>query len=83
MGISLLYRPQSITFEASGTLIAWETIHLENIGPDVFRSADGTRQFRMRTSDLTNRRRGPHVHFEAISPDGRGIIENAHIGVVP
>ena len=35
MGISLLYRPQSITFEASGTLIAWETIHLENIGENV------------------------------------------------
>jgi len=61
----------------------WLEPGYREIAPDVFRSADGTRQFRMRTSDLTNRRRGPHVHFEAISPDGRGIIENAHIGVVP
>lgn len=47
----------------------------------VFRSADGLRQFRMTVSDLLDPRQGPHVHFEAISPNGREIIENSHVGI--
>jgi len=49
------------------------------IAPGVFRSADDTRQFRMTTSDLTDPRQGPHVHFEAIAEDGREILESAHV----
>ncbi len=45
----------------------------------IFRSADNARQFRMRNVDLLDRRNGPHVHFEAIGPNGRDIIENSHV----
>jgi RHS repeat-associated protein len=45
----------------------------------VFRSSDDLRQFRMTTSDLTDPVIGPHVHFEAIGPNGRLIIENSHV----
>lgn len=44
------------------------------IAPGVYRSADGTRQFRMTPADLGDSQ--PHVHFEYIRPDGR--TENAH-----
>ncbi len=53
----------------------------QEIAPGVYRSADGTRQFRMTGSDLTDPRQGPHVHFESIGPDGRMIIENSHVGL--
>jgi hypothetical protein len=51
----------------------------KEIAPGVFRSKDGLRQFRMTASDLTDPKLGPHVHFEAIAPDGRTIIENSHV----
>ena len=51
------------------------------IAPGVYRSADGLRQFRMTTSDLTDPWQGPHVHFEAIGPDGRTITENSHVAI--
>jgi hypothetical protein len=51
------------------------------ISPGVYRSSDGLRQFRMTTSDLTDPVQGPHVHFEAIDPNGRTIIENSHVGI--
>jgi RHS repeat-associated protein len=50
------------------------------IAPGVFRSADGARQFRMTTSDLTSSM--PHVQFESIGPDGRWIIENSHVYLI-
>jgi hypothetical protein len=53
----------------------------QEIAPGVFRSADDTLQFRMTTSDLTDPIQGPHVHFEAIGPDGGTIIENSHVGI--
>ena len=53
----------------------------KEIAPGVYRSADNTRQFRMTVSDLTDLKQGPHVHFEAIGPDGRTIIENSHVGI--
>jgi hypothetical protein len=57
----------------------WLGAGYHEIAPGVYRSADGTRQFRMTTSDLTDVRQGPHVHFETIGPDGREIIENDHV----
>ena len=53
------------------------------IAPGVFRSADDTRQFRMTIDDLTDPRQGTHVHFEAIGSDGRVIIENSHVYIIP
>ena len=57
----------------------WLGSGYREIAPGVYRSADGTRQFRMTASDLTDPRQGPHVHFEVIGPDGREIIENDHV----
>ena len=36
---------------------------------------------RMTTSDLLDATQGPHVHYEAIGPDGRIIIENSHVQI--
>lgn len=35
----------------------------------------------MTTSDLTDKKRGMHVHFESVGPDGREIEENSDIRV--
>ena len=63
--------------DVAGAAERWLGDGYEEIAPGVYRSADGARQFRMTESDLgaTN----PHVHFESVSPDGRTIIENAHV----
>jgi hypothetical protein len=53
----------------------------KEISPGVYRSAGGTRQFRITDSDLLDPRQGPHVHFESIGPDGRIIEENSHVGI--
>lgn len=55
----------------------------KEIAPGVFRSADGTRQFRMTNGDITGAHGdiGPHVHFESIGSDGRTITENSHVGI--
>ena len=55
----------------------------KEVAPGVFRSADGTRQFRMTTGDNTGAHGdiGPHVHFESIGSDGRTITENSHVGI--
>lgn len=50
------------------------------IAPGVFRSADGTRQFRMRDVDLGASE--PHVHFESIGSGGRLIQEGSHTYLV-
>jgi len=50
----------------------------KEISPGVYRSADGTRQFRMTSSDLLDIKQGPHVHFESIGSNGK-IIENSHV----
>ena len=48
------------------------------IAPGVFRSQGNARQFRMRSvEDLSDA--VPHVHFESIAPNGRTIVENAHV----
>jgi RHS repeat-associated protein len=52
------------------------------IDEGVYRSADDTRQFRMTNDDLLDPNQGPHVHFEAIGPDGRAIVENSHVGLI-
>lgn len=67
--------------QALGQAQKWLGQSYEEIAPGVYRSADNTRQFRMTVSDLTDLNQGPHVHFEAIGPDGRTIIENSHVGV--
>jgi len=59
----------------------WLGKDYKEIAEGVFRSADGLRQFRMTVSDLLDPRQEPHVHFEAISPNGREIIENSHVGI--
>ncbi len=50
------------------------------LAPGVFRSADGLRQFRMTTRDLTGAhvRIGPHVNFEGLDAQGR-VVENLHV----
>jgi hypothetical protein len=67
--------------EALSAAEDWLGPGYDEIAPGVYRSADGTTQFRMTTSDLTDPVQGPHVHFEAIGPDGRTIIENSHVGI--
>jgi RHS repeat-associated protein len=52
------------------------------ISEGVYRSADDARQFRMTDNDLTDPVQGPHVHFEAIGPNGRTIIENSHVRLI-
>ena len=52
----------------------------QEIGPGVFRSADGTRQFRITNNDISGLE--PHAHFEYIGADGRTIIENSHVGLL-
>ena len=66
---------------ALGQAQKWLGQGYKEIAPGVYRSADNTLQFRMTVSDLTDLKQGPHVHFEAIGPDGRTIIENSHIGI--
>lgn len=56
----------------------WLGKDYQEIAPGVYRSKDGTRQFRIRTSDLTDPK-GVHVHFESIDSDGRTILENDHV----
>ena len=64
---------------------------LERLGPGyreialgIYRSADGTRQFRMTEGDLLGLHGdiGPHVHFESIGPGGKFIEENSHIYII-
>jgi hypothetical protein len=59
---------------------AWLGAGYREIAPGVFRSADGTRQFRMTTRDLSSP--DPHVHFESIAPNGRTILENSRVDLV-
>lgn len=68
--------------EALGGAIRWLGDGSKEIARGVFRSADNTRQFRMTVSDLTDKRKGMHVHFESIGPDGREILENSHVRIV-
>jgi len=51
----------------------------KKIASGVYRSADGTRQFRMTDDDLRDPAQGPHCHFESIGPNGRKILENSHV----
>ncbi|WP_404401298.1 hemagglutinin repeat-containing protein [Pelagibacterium halotolerans] len=60
----------------------WLGADYREIAPGVYRSADGTRQFRMTSGDLTDLRQGAHVHFESIGADGRLIVENSHVGII-
>jgi hypothetical protein len=57
----------------------WLGPNYREIAPGVFRSADGLRQFRMTTSDLTHGT--PHVHFESIGCNGKTITENSHVDI--
>lgn len=52
----------------------------QEVGPGVFRSADGTRQFRMTDADITGShgKIGPHVHFEKFDPLTGEKIKNIH-----
>ena len=60
----------------------WLGTGYREIVPGVFRSSDGSRQFRMTTSDVVARS-GPHAHLESIAPDGRRIVENSHVRLRP
>jgi hypothetical protein len=57
----------------------WLGKDYKEIAPGVYRSADGRKQFRMTTGDLTDPVQGAHVHFESIDADGRTILENSHV----
>jgi hypothetical protein len=67
--------------EALAGAVKWLGDGYKEIAPGVFRSADDARQFRMTTSDLMDKRKGTHVHFESIGPDGREIVENSHVRI--
>ncbi len=54
----------------------------KQVGPGRYRSADNTRQFRMRDGDLSDPKQGEHVHFECIGPNGRDIVENSHVRIL-
>jgi RHS repeat-associated protein len=62
-----------------GAAERWLGEGYEEIAPGVYRSADGTRQFRMTDSDLGAA--NPHVHFESVGPGGSGNTENAHVNL--
>lgn len=53
----------------------------KQVGPGRYRSADNTRQFRMRDGDLSDPKQGAHIHFECIGPNGRDIVENSHVRI--
>jgi RHS repeat-associated protein len=65
---------------------SWLGPGYSEIAPGVFRSADGFRQFRMTTRDITGihngRYVGEHVHFEVYAPNGTR-LENSHIQLLP
>jgi hypothetical protein len=65
--------------EALDGALRWLGDDYKEIAPGVFRSGDGSRQFRMTGSDLTDPSLGPHIHFESIGRDGRTIMENSHV----
>jgi hypothetical protein len=67
---------------ALASAIRWLGQGYREIAPGVFRSADGLRQFRMTTSDLTptHGNIGPHVHFETLNAAGV-VTENLHLPV--
>jgi RHS repeat-associated protein len=65
--------------EILSAAIKWLGDGYTEIRPGVFRSRDNARQFRMTNSDFADPRQGPHVHFEAIGPNGRTIVENSHV----
>ena len=72
--------------DALGNGQNWLGKGYKEVGPSgsgVFRSADGSRQFRMAPSDLAGSHGdlGPHIHFEALNPQGK-VIENLHIPLV-
>jgi len=52
------------------------------IAPGVYRSADGSRQFRFTNADITGAHGdiGPHVHFESLDANGN-VTENNHVPV--
>ncbi|MFN7843074.1 MAG: polymorphic toxin-type HINT domain-containing protein [Pirellula sp.] len=62
--------------------IKWLGAGYNEIAPDVFRSADGLRQFRMTAADLlgSHGKVGPHVHIEALDKFGK-VIENLHLPI--
>lgn len=56
----------------------------KEIAPDVFRSADGLKQFRMTDSDILGKHgnTGPHVNFEIYDPRNlEKPITNYHIPI--
>ena len=59
--------------------LRWLGRGYKEIKQGVFRSADNTRQFRMKAGDLVDPKQGPHVHFESVGPNGRTITENSHV----
>lgn len=63
--------------EALASAEKWLGQGYREIDNGVFRSADGARQFRMTAADLGHK--NPHVHFEAIGPDGKKIVQNSHV----
>jgi len=54
----------------------------QELDKGVFRSKDGIRQFRMTVHDLTDSKKGAHVHFESVGKDGK-VIQNAHVYLNP
>jgi hypothetical protein len=78
-------RPATVQVHGGATTVGqalsdaerWLGSGYTEIAPGMFRSADGTRQFRMTDSDIAGA--NPHVHFESIGADGGWIMENSHV----
>jgi hypothetical protein len=66
--------------EALNAAEKWLGDGYKELDKGVYRSADGLRQFRMTTSDLTDATQGAHVHFEALDANGK-VVENSHVKI--
>jgi RHS repeat-associated protein len=69
---------------ALNSALQWLGNGYRQMGPGVYRSLDGFRQFRMTNSDLAGGHNPnlPHVHFEALNQLGQ-VIENNHVLLIP
>jgi hypothetical protein len=64
--------------------LKWLGEDYKQVGPSdrgVFRSADGTKQFRIDNNSLLGNHapNKPHIHIETVSPDGRSFVSKNHI----
>jgi len=82
-GLGAIVHPPIDTNVALSAGQRWLGPNYREIGPGVFRSADGLRQFRMAPNDIAGHGGlPPHVHFETFNGAG-GKTENNHVLLLP